>query len=185
METRYAVVLGITALLFGGFAGSQVTTVTQTAAEQTLEAYPLDLALSGQHRHDRLNVAPEEAPSVSIDVQRDPMMPTHFNLRIQPEGLEFAPESVSGDHVRGEGHAHVFVDGVKISRAYSEWYHLPRLNPGNHTITVTLNTNDHREYAVDGESIKAEETVHVSDDAEMNMGAHTRNHADAEEHTHK
>lgn len=165
----HMVIVGIIGLLVGFFAGSNLGTVTETAASQTLEAYPIDISLAGQHRHDRLNVPPEKAPSVSIDVRRDPMMPTHFNIRINTENFTLAPESVSGDHVMGEGHAHVFVDDVKISRSYGEWYHLPKLEPGNHTIKATLNTNDHREYAIDGKSIKAVETIHVSEDAEMNM----------------
>jgi hypothetical protein len=59
----------------------------------------------------------------------------------------------------GEGHAHVFVDDVKISRAFGPYYHLPRLEPGNHNITVTLNTNEHEEYAVDGRSVMDSEVV--------------------------
>jgi hypothetical protein len=175
METKHVATISIAALLIGGIAGSQLTAATtETAAGQTLDAYPLDVSLSGQHRHDKLNVDPSEAPAVSIDVQRDPMMPTHFNIRIQPDGVTFAPESVSSDHVMGEGHAHVFVNDVKISRAYNEWYHLPRLDPGNHTIKVTLNTNDHREYAVNGETINAVENVHVSENAaDMNMDMHS------------
>lgn len=172
MERNTAVrmaIIAVVALIIGGTAGTQIDTVTQTSAENTLNAYPLELSLAGLHRHDRRNIPADQAPSVSIDVERDPMMPTHFNVHITTEDFTFAPEHVSGDHVLGEGHAHVFVDDVKISRSYGNWYHLPRLSPGTHTIKVTLNTNDHREYAVNGETIQATETVTVSEDAEMNM----------------
>jgi len=162
-------IIGILGVVVGGSVGTQVGTLTETSAQNTLETYPIDLSLSGVHRHNRLSVPEEEAPSVSIDVERDPMMPTHFNVYITTEDFTFTPENVSGEHVLGEGHAHVFVDDVKISRSYGEWYHLPRLNPGTHTIKVTLNTNDHREYAIDGQTIQATETVTVSEDAEMSM----------------
>lgn len=138
---------------------------SETSAEKTLSAYPIDLSMSGLHRHDRKNVPREDAPAVDLAVEQDPMMPGHFNLKIETQNFEFAPENVSSEFVMGEGHAHVFVDDVKISRAYGKWYHLPRLDPGNHTIRVTLNTNNHQEYAVDGETISDSETVTVSADA--------------------
>jgi hypothetical protein len=100
------------------------------------------------------------------------MMPGHFNLHIKTENFEFAPRNASSEFVLGQGHAHVFVDDVKISRSYAPWYHLPRLDPGQHRINVTLNTNDHKEYAVNGEKIMDSVTVSVAEDAprmKMNM----------------
>lgn len=156
------VIIGLIGALLGGIVGSQIGTVTQSSAEQTLQNYPLELSLTGMHRHDRLDVPADEAPNISIDVQKDPMMPTHLNIHITTTNFTFAPESISTDHVMGEGHAHVFVDDTKISRAYGNWYHLPRLSPGEHRIAVTMNTNDHREYAIDGTTINATTTVTIS-----------------------
>lgn len=162
---------GFACLIVGGFAGAQLTNqLSDSSAEQTLSAYPVDLSMAGLHRHDRRNVPEENAPKINLSAERDPMMPGHFNLNIQTENFEFAPESVSSEFVMGEGHAHVFVDDVKISRAYGEDYHLPRLDPGEHTIRVTLNTNNHQEYAVNGVTVSDSAKVTVSEDAEMNMG---------------
>lgn len=172
MNSQYIlqfIIVSIIAAIAGVAAGTQIGTITQTTAQETLETYPVDLSLVGQHRHDRRNVPADQAPSIDIEVLRDPMMPTHFNIKIETQNFTFTPENISSTHVPGEGHAHVFVDDVKISRSYNNWYHLPRLDPGNHTLTVTLNTNDHREYAIDGMTINDTETVHVSPDAEMNM----------------
>jgi len=155
------ILIGLIGAVIGGAAGTQVGTLTATSAQQTLQNYPLELSLSGQHRHDRLDVPADEAPDISMEVHRDQMMPTHFNLHITTTNFTFAPDSISTEHVMGEGHAHVFVDDTKISRAYGDWYHIPRLSPGEHRITVTLNTNDHREYAIDGTTINATTTVTV------------------------
>lgn len=152
-------VAGLMGVFVGGLAVSQTNALTSQAKQNTLADYPLDLSMTGMHMHDKRIVPADEAPSVSLEVEEDPMMKGHYNLHIQTENFEFAPENVSSDFVMGEGHAHVFVDDVKISRSYNEWHHLPRLKPGEHTIKVTLNTNDHQEYAVDGESIMARETV--------------------------
>ena len=135
METKTAFQIGLfgfACLILGGFGGSQITEqLADSSAEQTLSTYPVDLSMAGLHRHDRRNVDEENAPDVNLTVERDPMMPGHFNLNIDTENFEFAPESVSSEFVMGEGHAHVFVDDVKISRAYGEDYHLPRLNLEN------------------------------------------------------
>lgn len=65
------------------------------------------------------------------------------------------------EHYPGEGHAHLYVDGQKIARLYGKWYHIEELSPGQHEITVTLNANDHREYAVNGENISTSTIVVV------------------------
>ncbi|MFT4892570.1 MAG: hypothetical protein ACI8Z7_000350 [Candidatus Nanohaloarchaea archaeon] len=152
-------VAGLIGVVLGGLAVSQTDFLKNQAQQNALTEYPLDLSMTGMHTHDQRNVPADEAPSVSLEVEEDSMMKGHYNLRIQTENFEFAPENVSSDFVMGEGHAHVFVDDVKISRSYNEWYHLPRLKPGEHTIKVTLNTNNHQEYAVNGETVMARETV--------------------------
>ena len=142
-----------------GFVGATATMSTDSAAQSILEDYPVDLSQTGMHMHDQRNVPESEAPSVDLEVREDPMMKGNYILNIQTENFEFAPESVSTDHVMGEGHAHVFVNDVKISRAFGHYYHLPKLDPGEHTIMVTLNTNEHEEYAVNGTSVMDTETV--------------------------
>ena len=151
----------VVALFIGGSVGflTASTTTGSGAAQSVLDDYPVDLSRSGMHTHDQRNVPESEAPSVNLEVEEDPMMAGNYILNIQTENFEFAPNSVSSDHVLGEGHAHVFVNDVKISRAFGSYYHLPKLKPGTHTIMVTLNTNEHEEYAVNGESISDSTTV--------------------------
>ena len=36
----------------------------------------------------------------------------------------FAPENVNQADVDGQGHAHIYVDGEKVSRVYGERFHL-------------------------------------------------------------
>ena len=105
---------------------------------------------TGPHTHDGTMAAPVEAPegmSVSLQMIADSV--SGYNLRIVTEGFRFAPESAGAAHVPGEGHAHLYVNGVK-TRVYSEWFHLDGLAPGTHEVRVTLNANDHSPYAVGG-----------------------------------
>lgn len=154
--------LTVTLFRFGGASGTDSS-----------KQYPLDLSGVGQHEHNLKMVSADEAPSVDIRVLEDSEMAGQYNIRIQTENFSFTPESVGSEHVLGEGYAKVFVDDVRISRAYGSWYHLPRLEPGEHIIKVTLNTNDHQEYATDENFLFDTETITVSDEAD---------HADSEPH---
>ncbi len=92
-----------------------------------------------------------DVPSIVLIVTADPV--SGFNLHAECTNLTWAPEKAGFDHVDGEGHAHVYVDGEKVARIYGEWYHLTGLTPGQHEVKVTLNANTHAAYAVDGVEI--------------------------------
>ena len=62
---------------------------------------------------------------------------------------------VNQPHAANVGHAHLYLNGVKVARLYGTAYHLSDLPDGQHTITVTLNTNDHSDLALDGRLIEA------------------------------
>ncbi|HEY9597498.1 MAG TPA: hypothetical protein V6D33_07495, partial [Cyanophyceae cyanobacterium] len=60
-----------------------------------------------------------------------------------------------------EGHAHLYVNGKKLTRLYGSWYYLSNLTPGSHKITVTLNTNRHENLIHNGQVIGDTETIDV------------------------
>lgn len=115
----------------------------------------------GEHtmHHETLVEVPagSPVPSVSLEVLPDPK--SGWNAHIVTNNFRFAPERVSTEHVFGEGHAHIYVDGVKINRVYGNWYHLGVLSEGSHEVRVDLNANDHNPYAVNG--VKIDDTVTV------------------------
>ena len=117
---------------------------------------------SGGHTHasDEAVAAPA-GMGVSIHVEPDSHSTGGFNVRIDTSGFAFAPDSVNGDHVAGEGHAHIYVDGVKIARVYGPWFFLGGLSPGEHEVRVTLTANTHQPYERDGEPLAASVMVTV------------------------
>ncbi|SFD64435.1 hypothetical protein [Roseivivax sediminis] len=106
------------------------------------------------HDHSETLDAPD-GTALTLSASRDP--DSGWNLHIATDGFSFAPERASGDHVPGEGHAHVYVDGVKIARVYSPWVHLDASEGAR--VTVTLNANDHRVLAADGEALSESVTL--------------------------
>lgn len=114
-------------------------------------------AASGSHDHG--GMVETSGMSVEVTAEVDPI--DGINVRIIPTGFVFAPERVNQADVDGEGHAHVYVDGEKVGRAYGEWFHLKGVAPGEREIRVTLQTNGHSEYAVGGQTVQASTKLSV------------------------
>ena len=112
--------------------------------------------------HDHSAIESEVPVSMSMDV--DVEANGGVNVHIMTEGWKWAPENVNGEHIPGEGHAHVYVDGVKINRVYTSYYYIDDVEPGEHTLRVALNTNTHNEFTVDGVLVEAVQTITVEED---------------------
>lgn len=116
------------------------------------------------HAHDEMHmhgefVVEENPPTVELSIEPDAK--SGYNVHIITENFVWDPANANGEHVDNHGHAHLYIDGVKITRIYSEWWYLPELNPGEHTIEVSLNTNTHDNYVFNGEVISASQTITV------------------------
>ncbi len=107
----------------------------------------------GEDDHHATTVEASGLMTVDFNVTAD--LIGGANVEIFTEGFAFAPESVNGAHVAGEGHAHIYVAGVKVARVYTPWFYLRDLTPGEHEIRVTLNANSHEEYTVSGNNVQA------------------------------
>jgi hypothetical protein len=110
--------------------------------------------------HGTFEADSETAPTVSLAMHEDSA--SGWNAEIKTTNFNFAPEHAGGNHVDNEGHAHIYVDGVKINRVYGNWYHLESLATGEHDIEVRLSTNDHKEYVIEENHIAAQATITVT-----------------------
>lgn len=111
---------------------------------------------AGGHSH---MTAESDAPlGVNIDVTVEET--GGLNVHIMTDGFRWAPENVNGADAPGEGHAHIYVDGIK-DRVYGSYYYINPLEPGSHHVRVTLNTNTHSELTVNGFAVEATAMVVV------------------------
>lgn len=116
--------------------------------------------VGGGMSHDMpVEVEGDDIPDVQISLIKDPM--AGYNLHVRVENFKFAPQQASLAHAEGQGHAHVFVNGVKQGRLYGPWVHLPSLPKGEVTVQVMLNANNHQPLAVNGQPIMASTTLTV------------------------
>jgi hypothetical protein len=98
-------------------------------------------------------------PAVDLRVTKDRL--SGWNVQLETENFTFAPGSVGLTHEMGQGHAHLYINDRKADRLYGNYSHIGSLPAGEYTFRVTLNTNSHQVYAVDGEAISDEVTISV------------------------
>lgn len=64
--------------------------------------------------------------------------------------LRLSAENYGKAHVIGEGHAHLYLDGQKVTGLKTnDPYTLDQLAPGKHSIKIDLQQNDHQSYGVE------------------------------------
>ncbi len=103
--------------------------------------------------HGKFEVSAENAPSVMIHPSQDKN--GGWNIHFMTQNFKFTPENAGAEDVVGEGHGHIYLNGTKIGRVYGNWIHLS-VPKGKNKVKITLNTNTHKDYAVNGEVIGAE-----------------------------
>ncbi len=118
----------------------------------------MDTPVTG-HDHSALIDAGTPAPTLTLTAHSE--CNGGLNIQIQPTDFTFSPDLVNTEHRPGEGHAHIYINGVKTLRAYGPWVHVSGLPPGPTDVRVTLNANSHEQLATDGAPIEASIKVTV------------------------
>lgn len=117
--------------------------------------------VSADHHHASgvPNTVVSELP-VSLAITAEADADGGIDVHITTEGFRFAPELVDQAHTPGSGHAHIYLDGVKLGRVFESDYYIADAPPGEREVRVSLNTNDHSELVYGGQ--KVEDTVKVT-----------------------
>ena len=111
-------------------------------------------------------IVQEAAPQATLVIQKDPT--GGFNVQVVTANFVWRPEMASMQHIPGEGHAHVYLDGRKIMRIYNEWFHLNTFQfstkPGEQLLSIEFVGNDHAPYTIQGLPVGVEQIVDVPSD---------------------
>ena len=160
LHCRRAMVLALAALMAGcgvSAPGADRPLTTTMASE----GHEMESAEGNEHEHglpiDLTGFS--VPPSVTLNAQPDGS--GGVRLEITVEGLELVAADPPVDHRPGQGHIHVVVDGHSVAMLAETYYHVTDLTDGHHTVMVTLSSNDHRDYYVDGRAIGVMSTVMV------------------------
>ncbi len=136
-------------------ACGDTTTTTAATVDSTTPTAPGTTG-EGDHTHDGDEMTMEwdaafAPPDINVEVTGDAAAGWIVSAGELP-GFEFSSLDRI-EHVPGEGHTHVFIDGSLYTMAYDTDVLVPELAPGEHEVKVVLSRNDHLDYALDGEEI--------------------------------
>ncbi len=112
----------------------------------------------GAHDLSGLTDWPADAGDSALTLGLSPDTGRDMNLHIMAPNFRFAPEEVNGPVTPAAGHAHVYVNGEKVGRAYGPYMLLSNIQSGD-LIRVTLNANDHSTWGRNGQPVAAEITA--------------------------
>ena len=79
-----------------------------------------------------------------------------FKVQLTFDNIELVAAPDGAAHIDGQGHAHIYLNGLKLGRLYEDNFELGSLQPGNYALRIALNTNDHRPYVAFGQPIETE-----------------------------
>ena len=137
----------------------------QSAGEVTLKAHfkvpePGSMAahMAMGHGMMMLEAAQTPKPTLALSVSEEP---SGWRAHIKADNFTFSEDLQDGEHIDGTGHGHIYVGDMKLGRVFSDSYAIGALPPGKHVVRVTLNTNDHRTYTVNGRPLVVETTIEV------------------------
>ncbi len=145
-----------------GIAGSMDSPADNLLAHEPHGSGSANPMTSGEgvHEHKTMQIpAGQPVPVVDLTVHPDAMK--GWNLELKVSNFRFAPEKINTESNPTEGHAHLYVNGEKLTRVYGSWYYLSSLPPGQQKITVSLNANRHEDLVHNGKPIQDSEIISV------------------------
>jgi len=143
----------------GAFAEGAFRTITLTFSDDskvvTRVMRPQQTADMAMMDHGMGNgVEAENPPTIAIrqlsDSDRE-----GFDVTLTVENFTFMRAADDAAHVPNQGHAHIYLNGLKLGRLYEPEFAIGALLPGDYHLRIGLNTNDHRPYIKDGAHIEA------------------------------
>lgn len=102
--------------------------------------------------------ASDNAPAIEMNVTQN--NDETWSVDITTSNFEFfEPQTEPLMHKEGQGHGHLYLNGLKLQRMYTNSATIGKLPEGQHVITVTLNSNDHKAYAINDEPVSASSEI--------------------------
>ena len=113
------------------------------------------------HHHHKTVMIEEGQPIPEVDLVVYEDAVRGWNLEIKLDNFQLTPQEVNRDNQPNQGHAHLHVNGEKVTRIYGNWYYLETLPNGTNKVKVSLNTNAHESLMYQGKMIEDIEIIEV------------------------
>lgn len=137
-----------------------------------------------QHHHQSSQEISAEVavPSLRLEAIKDAISGYNLLLRLDNyqigmPGVAIEPINIAGKPLL-QGHAHLYVNDVKIQRVYGHLVHLPSavFKRGANQVRVTLNNHQHANWSIAGEVIQSEITLMMGSHSTAKPNEHVGHH---------
>lgn len=119
-----------------------------------------DDSMGGMHHGAALAVEATPSPILALTVLETPSS-EGFEVGLGLENFEFLVAADDAEHVPNQGHAHVYLNGLKLGRLYEDTLRVGGLKSGDYSLRIGLFTNDHRPYGLAGDPVEAVYTFSI------------------------
>lgn len=144
---------GVHVMLMGGTPEADTLVPLEltfaSGATLSLRAKVSDMAMS----HGAVNGIEVGDVSIALGPRPD-AFGDGFRVEVQFDGIELVSVPMGAPHVAGQGHAHVYLNGLKLQRLYTDEFSVGPLLAGDYVLRVALNSNAHTPYVKDGLAIE-------------------------------
>ncbi len=132
-------------------------------------------ATSMHHHQTREIAANTQIPVLTLSASIDANSGINLKLLIKDYQLGAPGDNETNIYVDGkpliQGHAHLFINGVKIQRIYGQDLHVPQhlFSTGVNKILVSLNSHQHHNWTISGEPITSMLSLTLSDTQQIHI----------------
>lgn len=112
-----------------------------------------------QHMAAMNGVRMDPAPTLSLSANAAEGGGWQVTAKVQ--NFTFETPSETPQSVPGEGHGHLYLNGLKLQRMYSDTAQIGALPEGRHALTMTLNTGMHQPYMGEAGPVRATAEITV------------------------
>ena len=129
----------------------------------------ISYATSMHHHQTKEIAASSQVPVLALSASIDAKSGINLKLLIKHYQLGAPGDNAINIYTDGkhllQGHAHLFINGIKIGRLYGKDIHIPQhlLSTGDNTILVSLNSHQHHNWTLLGEPITSTLSLTLSD----------------------
>ncbi len=159
MDGAHIMLTGAAEVTAGGFI--PLALIFDGTGEVTTRAQHMgDAAIAAIDHGAGHGVEAVPAPAIRIDMPNGADA-SGFPVQLTIDNLALVAVPDGTAHVAGEGHAHIYLKGLKLGRLYTDALTLGALPPGGYTLRIALNSHDHRPYLKNGAAVEAVATFTI------------------------
>jgi len=172
MKRYFTIIVLASILVMNNTYAQQSSNEKQSSSDMNI-----DMTMKMDHSHLPIAVPSNiTTPALSLQINKDTMSGYNLHLQISNYKLMPPPSDITNMadlmsatvHKESgfiEGHAHLYINGIKIQRVYGLDVHLPKkhFKQGLNTVSVTLNNHGHMYWTVDDKKVVS--TLYLDDNS--------------------